>query len=61
MNNNMIKKIEDQLTLPKELNKRQISVFLKPDTIKELDDATEKIKKYSDKKITRNTIVELAI
>ena len=27
MNNNMIKKIEDQLTLPKELNKRQISVF----------------------------------
>ena len=57
----MIKKIEDQLTLPKELNKRQISVFLKPDTIKELDDATEKIKKYSDKKITRNTIIELAI
>ena len=61
MNNNMIKKIEDQLTLPKELNKRQISVFLKPDTIKELDDTTEKIKKYSDKKITRNTIIELAI
>lgn len=61
MNDSMIKKIEEQLTLPRELNKRQISVFLKPDTIKELDKATELIKKNSDKKITRNTVIELAI
>lgn len=61
INNNMIKKIEEQFVAPKELNKRQISVFLRPEMIDALDRTTEKIKEYSDKKITRNTMIELAI
>lgn len=61
VNNSMIKRIEEQFANPKELNKRQISVFLKPETIKELDKAIEKVKEYSDKKITRNTMIELAL
>ncbi|MCI8778536.1 MAG: hypothetical protein HFI87_05245 [Bacilli bacterium] len=61
IDNSMIKRIEEQFATPKDLNKRQISVFLKPETIEELDKSIEKVKEYSDKKITRNTMIELAV
>lgn len=57
----MVKKLENQFAEPRELNKRQISVFLKPDIIKELDNAVEQIKERSNKKITRNIVIELAL
>ena len=61
LNSNMVKKIEEQFSSPNELNKRQISVFLKPELIDELDQAAEQIKKYSNKKITRNSLIEIAL
>lgn len=58
---NMIQRIEEQFTAPNELARRQISVFLKPDTIQKLDQVTEQVKLYSEKKITRNSMIELAV
>lgn len=58
---NMIKKISEEFSSPDELNKRQISIFLKPAVLSELDKITEQIKEKSNNKITRNYLIELAI
>lgn len=58
---NMIQKLEEQFSSPEELNKRQISIFVQPNLLKELDTITEKVKEISNKKITRNYLIELAI
>lgn len=59
--NTMVKKIENQFSPPSEINKRQISVFLAPETVDALDQVVEQIKKYSNKKITRNSVIEIAV
>ena len=46
---------------PKDLHKKQISVFLKPETINELDKLTKNINNYTQKTTSRNYLVELAV
>ena len=46
---------------PKDLNKKQISVFLKQETINELDKLTKSINNYTKKTTSRNYLIEIAV
>ena len=51
-----------KLLVPKdELNKKQVALFLTPTKIEELDKAVKTLSNYSNGKVNRNILIELAI
>ena len=60
-NNTIVPEILKLLEPKNERDKKQVALFLKPATIEKLDNATTELSKYSNRKITRNTLIEMAI
>ncbi len=58
---NLIKSLLNEMSNPKDLNKKQISVFLKPDILEELDTLIKDLNNYTERSMSRNYLIELAI
>lgn len=58
-------KLKDQikamLSSPKELNKKQVALFLTQEKIDALDNIVKTLTSYSDKRINRNDLIEMAV
>lgn len=57
----LVERLLNELSSPKELNKRQISLFLKPEIIEQLDNLTKEFNVHSIKIASRNYLIEIAI
>lgn len=54
-------KIKSLLSDPKELDKKQVALFLTQNKIDKLDTIVKKLTAYSTRRITRNDLIELAV
>lgn len=64
MNNNsnsLVPKIKSLLATKEELNKKQVALFLTQTKIEELDEIVKKLSNYSNGKVNRNILIEMAI
>lgn len=62
MNNNKLISDIKSLLVPKgELTKKQVALFLTPNTIEALDKAVKDLSAYSNGKVNRNILIEMAI
>lgn len=53
--------IKGLLSDPKELNKKQVALFLTQDKIDALDEIVKKLTTYSNRRINRNDLLEMAV
>lgn len=60
-NYTLVERILKELSSPKELNKRQISLFLKPELLEQLDNLLKEFNNYSQKVASRNYLIEIAV
>lgn len=61
MNDSLVERLLNEFSSPKELSKRQISLFLKPEVIEKLDQITKELNNYTEKNTSRNYLIELAV
>lgn len=60
-NNLMMKRIIEKINGKPEQAKKQISLFLLPDKVEELDDIVKEINETAPQKVTRSGLIELAV
>lgn len=60
-NNKLISEIKTLLVPKDELNKKQVALFLTPSKIEQLDNIVKKLSNYSNGKVNRNVLIEMAI
>ncbi len=61
MNDHLVSNIKTLLVPKKELNKKQVALFLTQEKIEELDQAVKSLSVYSNGKVNRNILIEMAI
>lgn len=61
MDNNLVKDIKSLLAPKEELNKKQVALFLTQPKIDELDRIVKELSNYSNGKVNRNVLIEMAI
>lgn len=61
MNNKLVPKIKSLLVHKEELNKKQVALFLTQNKIDELDGIVKRLSNYSNGKVNRNILIEMAI
>lgn len=59
--NSLVPKIKSLLATKEELNKKQVALFLTQSKIEELDEIVKKLSNYSNGKVNRNILIEMAI
>lgn len=59
--NLMIQRIQEKMREKPEPNKRQISLFLLPEKVNQLDEIVQEINETSIQKLTRSGLIELAV
>lgn len=60
-NNKLISEIKTLLVPKEELNKKQVALFLTPSKIEQLDNIVKRLSNYSNGKVNRNILIEMAI
>lgn len=60
-NNNLVKDVKSLLVPKEELNKKQVALFLTQNKIDELDRIVKQLSNYSNGKVNRNILIEMAI
>lgn len=58
---NLKNQIKGLLSSPKELNKKQVALFLTQDKIDALDSIVKNLTAYSSRRINRNDLIEMAV
>ncbi len=56
-----VSKLLNEFSSPKKLNKKQVSIFLPKEILDKLDDITNEVNNYTERTVSRNNLIEIAV